>query len=252
MYEWNEIALQIAKEVEKEILPLFGKQKAGEFIGVSPSGDKTKLVDKIAENVILNYLEPLDVNIVSEEVGTVDKGSDYTVVVDPLDGSYNFIRGIPIFGFSFAVFKKDEPFYSMIYEFMTKSVYEAIPGKGAYLNGEPIKVREMKEGAVALNFYTRGRGIGILQKIKRTRVLGAIAVELVYLAKGATDGVVDIRNYVRPTDIAAGVMIAKEAGAIVTDDKGKELKFSLSAAEKTNIIAVNDERLLKMILDTIG
>ncbi|HID66187.1 MAG TPA: fructose-1,6-bisphosphatase, partial [Aquificaceae bacterium] len=70
------------------------------------------------------------------------------------------------------------------------------------------------------------------------------AMELAYLAKGALDGVLDIRNYVRPTDIAAGVLIAREAGAIVTDDTGKELKFDLSASEKLNIIAVNSEKLL--------
>jgi myo-inositol-1(or 4)-monophosphatase len=95
MYKWNEIAIQIAREIENEIMPLFGKSKAGEFIGISPSGDQTKLVDKIAENVILNYLKPLNVNIVSEERGSIEKGSEYTVIVDPLDGSCNFINGIP-------------------------------------------------------------------------------------------------------------------------------------------------------------
>ncbi|RLF89549.1 fructose-1,6-bisphosphatase [Thermococci archaeon] len=251
MYEWNEIAIQIAKEIENEIMPLFGKAKAGEFIGISPSGDQTKLVDKKAENVILNYLKPLNVNIVSEEIGSIDKESGYTVIVDPLDGSYNFINGIPVFGFSFAVFKGEEPVYAMIYEFITRDVYEGIPGEGAYLNGREIHVRPMNERLIALDLYTRGRGIEILTKIKRSRVLGAVAVELAYLAKGAIDGVVDIRNYVRPTDIAAGIVIAKEAGAIIRDGRGEELKFGLNASEKTNLIAVNDERLLNLILESI-
>lgn len=251
MYEWNEIALSIAKEVEKEILPLFGKPEGGKVIGVSPSGDKTKLVDKIAEDVVLNALKPLGVNIVSEEIGNIDAGSDYTIVVDPVDGSFNFIHGIPIFGFSFAVFKGSKPEYAMLYEFMTKSVYEGIPGEGAYLNGRPIHVRELNEKAIAISFYTRGRGVELINKVKRVRVLGAIAIELAYLAKGSLDGVLDIRNYVRPTDIAASALIAKEAGAIITDDTGKELKFDLRASEKLNIIAVNDKRLLKLILETI-
>ena len=251
MYEWNEIALSIAKEVEREIIPLFGKPEGGRVIGVSPSGDKTKLVDKIAEDIVFNSLKSLGVNIVSEETGSIDVGSDYTVVIDPLDGSFNFIHGIPIFGFSFAVFKGNKAEYAMLYEFMTENVYEGIPGKGAYLNGKPIHVRELNERVIAISFYTRGRGVELINKVKRVRVLGAIAMELAYLAKGALDGVLDIRNYVRPTDIAAGVLIAREAGAIVTDDTGKELKFDLSASEKLNIIAVNSEKLLKLVLETM-
>ena len=251
MYEWNEIALSIAKEVEREIVLLFGKPEGGKVIGISPSGDKTKLVDKIAEDIVFNSLKSLGVNIVSEETGSIDVGSDYTVVIDPLDGSFNFIHGIPIFGFSFAVFKGSKAEYAMLYEFMTENVYEGIPGKGAYLNGKPIYVRELNERAIAISFYTRGRGMGLIKRVKRIRVLGAIAMELAYLAKGALDGVLDIRNYVRPTDIAAGVLIAREAGAIVTDDTGRELKFDLSASEKLNIIAVNSEKLLKLVLETM-
>ncbi|NJE25070.1 bifunctional fructose-bisphosphatase/inositol-phosphate phosphatase [Thermococcus sp. MV5] len=251
MYEWNEIALNLAKDIEREIMPLFGTKKAGEFIGVSPSGDKTKFVDKIAEDIVLEYLKPLGVNIISEEIGSIDTGSEYSVIVDPIDGSFNFIHGIPIFGFSFAVFKKKKPVYSMLYEFMPKNVYEGIPGEGAYLNGDRIRVKTLNEKSISISFYTRGRGAKLVEKVRRTRVLGAIAIELAYLARGSLDGVIDIRNYVRPTDIAAGYIIAKEAGAIVSDDKGKEISFDLSASEKLNIIAVNDERLLKLILEEI-
>ncbi|WP_175059444.1 bifunctional fructose-bisphosphatase/inositol-phosphate phosphatase [Thermococcus sp. 2319x1] len=251
MHEWNEIALNLAKDIEREVMPLFGTKKAGEFIGFSPSGDKTKLVDKVAEDVVLEYLRPLGINVVSEEIGNIEAGSEYTIVVDPIDGSFNFIQGIPIFGFSFAVFKNEKPAYAMIYEFITKNVYEGIPGEGAYLNGERIRVRHLNENSISVSFYTRGRGAELVEKVKRTRVLGAIAVELAYLARGSLDGVIDIRNYVRPTDIAAGYVIAKEAGAIITDDSGEEIKFRLDAREKLNIIAVNDKRLLELVLEVI-
>ncbi|WP_258084000.1 bifunctional fructose-bisphosphatase/inositol-phosphate phosphatase [Thermococcus thermotolerans] len=248
---WNEVALETAREVEKEVMPLFGTSKAGEAIGENVSGDVTKYVDKVAEDVVLSRLQPLGVNVVSEEIGFIDNGSDYTVIVDPIDGSYNFAAGIPIFAFSFAVFKGEEPVYGAIYEFISKNLYEAIPGEGAFMNGKRIQVRKPERGKEALSFYTRGRCVGLISRVKRVRVLGAIAVELVYLAKGALDGVLDIRNYVRPTDIAAGVLIAREAGAIVTDENGKELELSLSATEQTNIIAVNDEYLLKLILEEL-
>ena len=119
------------------------------------------------------------------------------------------------------------------------------------MNGERIHVRKPERGKEALSFYTRGRCTGLIKRVKRVRVLGAIAVELTYLAKGALDGVLDIRSYVRLTDIAAGVLIAREAGAIVTDERGKELEVHLSATEQTNIIAVNDEYILKIILEEL-
>ncbi|EHP84644.1 bifunctional fructose-bisphosphatase/inositol-phosphate phosphatase [Methanotorris formicicus] len=248
--KWDEIALKIAKDIEKDIMPIFGKKEASKFIGYSPSGDKTKLVDKIAEDIVLEHLLPLDVNIVSEESGGINKESEYTVVVDPVDGSYNFIKGIPIFGFSFAVFKKNEPIYTMIYEFVTKNVYEGIPKRGAYLNGRKIKVKPLKLESISLSFYGN-KDANFLKNVRRFRILGAIAVELVYLAKGSLDGVVDIRKYVRPTDIAAGVVIARESGAIITDENGEELTFNLSATERLNIIAVNSKELLDIILENI-
>ena len=251
-FEWNEIAFDVAKDVEKVVMPIFGTPKAGENIGKNVSGDVTKYVDKVAENLVIERLKPLGINIVSEEIGNIDVGSDYTAVIDPIDGSYNFAAGIPIFAFSLAVFKKKAPVYGAIYEFVTGNFYEGIPGEGAFMNGRPIHVKKVEHGKEAISFYTRGRCTGLIKKVKRVRVLGAIAVELTYLAKGALDGVLDIRNYVRTTDIAAGVVIAKEAGAMVTDERGKELRLNLNATDQTNIIAVNDSRLLDMILREIG
>ncbi len=248
---WNEIARGLASDVEKVVMPLFGTPQAGRDMGTNVSGDVTKYVDKVAEDLVIERLKPLGINIVSEEVGFIDNGSDYTVVVDPIDGSYNFAAGIPIFAFSFAVFRGKRPVYGSIYEFVPKHFYEAIPGEGAFMNGKRIHVRKPERGKEALSFYTRGRCTGLIKRVKRVRVLGAIAVELTYLAKGALDGVLDIRNYVRPTDIAAGVLIAREAGAIVTDERGRELEVHLSATEQTNVIAVNDEYLLKMILEEL-
>jgi myo-inositol-1(or 4)-monophosphatase len=251
-FGWNEIAFNMAKDLEKKVMPLFGTKKAGETVGVNVSGDVTKYVDKVAEDLIIDHLHPLGVNIVSEEVGEIDNGSGYTVVIDPIDGSYNFSVGIPFFAFSFAVYKNEEPVYGAIYEFITRNFYEAIPGEGAYMNGKPIRVNIPEPGKEALSFYTRGRCTGIVRRVKRVRVLGAIAVELAYLARGALDGVFDIRNYVRPTDVAAGVMLVREAGGLVTDERGKDLVLPLSATVQTNIIAVADESLLRKILEEIN
>jgi myo-inositol-1(or 4)-monophosphatase len=249
---WKGVVYPLVKDVEKAVMPLFGKPEGRKEVGLNVSGDVTKYVDRVAEDIVIDKLRPLGINIVSEEVGFVDQGSDLTAVVDPIDGSYNFSTGIPVFALSFALFKGDEPVYAALYEFLAKNYYEAIPGKGAYMNGEKIEVHPTEPEKAAISFYTRGRGTGLIRRVKRVRVLGAIAVELAYLARGTLQAVVDVRNYVRPTDISAGVLLVREAGGIVTDERGRELRPSLSAEEKMNIVAASDEKLLKSILEEVN
>lgn len=249
---WNEVVFSLAKDVEKIVMSLFGKPEAGKTVGTNVSGDVTKYVDKISEDLVLERLKVLGINIVSEEVGLIDAGSDYTALVDPIDGSYNFVAGIPIFAFSFALFRREKPVYAALYEFVTENYYEAIPGHGAFLNGTPIKVSPAPPERAAVSFYTRGKGIGLIQRVKRIRVLGAIAVEMAYLAKGTLQGVVDIRNYVRPTDVAAGTVIVREAGGIVVDETRRDVKLTLSAEDKMNLIAASDWELLKIILEEVN
>ncbi|AAL82138.1 fructose-1,6-bisphosphatase [Pyrococcus furiosus DSM 3638] len=248
---WREVAIDIISDFETTIMPFFGNPDGGKLVKISPSGDETKLVDKLAEDLILSRITELGVNVVSEEVGVIDNESEYTVIVDPLDGSYNFIAGIPFFALSLAVFKKDKPIYAIIYEPMTERFFEGIPGEGAFLNGKRIKVRKTPDEKPSISFYSRGKGHEIVKHVKRTRTLGAIALELAYLAMGALDGVVDVRKYVRPTDIAAGTIIAKEAGALIKDSAGKDIDISFNATDRLDVIAVNSEELLKTILSLL-
>ncbi len=251
--DWSSLALEISREIEKKIMPLFGTEKAAEVVGRNESGDITEYVDMVSEQVILEKLKPLGVNVVSEEAGEIEAGGEFTVVVDPIDGSFNFTSGIPIFAFSMAVFKGEEPVYGFIREFVTGRNYEAYRGRGAFMNGSRIRVRAKEPAKAAISLYTR-RETGLIRKVKRTRVLGAIAVELAYLASGSLQAVVDVRNYVRPTDIAAGVIIAREAGAIVTNERGEELKLGdgLSASRKMNIVAASDRRMHELIIKSLS
>jgi myo-inositol-1(or 4)-monophosphatase len=214
---WNEVVFSLAKDVEKAVMPIFGKPEAGKTVGTNVSGDVTKYVDKVAEEMVLERLNVLGIN-----------------------------------AFSFALFRKEKPVYAALYEFATGNYYEAIPGNGAFLNGRPIKVQRVPASRAAISFYTRGRGVGLIGRVKRIRVLGAIAVELAYLARGTLQGVVDIRNYVRPTDVAAGVVLVREAGGVVVDDTGKEVSVHLSAEEKMNLIAASDRELLEIILEEVN
>lgn len=249
--DWNKLGLKIAKEIEKEIMPYFGKKEGGKIVGYSPSGDTTELVDKISEDIVLKHLKPLNVNIVSEEIGTIDNNSKWTIVIDPIDGSFNFTRGIPFFGFCFAVFKDNSPYYGLTYEFLTKNIYEAFVGKGAYLNGEKIKVKTYNKKEALISYYSK-KNLNLIDKVRRVRIMGAFGIEMAYVAKGTLDGVFDIRHHVRTTDIASSYIICKESGAIITNENGEELKFELNATDRYSMIVVNDKELLNMILEEIN
>jgi myo-inositol-1(or 4)-monophosphatase len=251
--KWDEIGKNIAKEIEKEILPYFGRKDKSYVVGKSPSGDETEIFDKISEDIALKYLQPLDVNIVSEELGIVDNGSEWTVVIDPVDGSFNFINGIPFFAFCFGVFKNNEPYYGLTYEFLTKSFYEAYKGKGAYLNGKKIKVKDFNQNNITISYYpSKKMDLEKLRnKVKRVRIFGAFGLEMCYVAKGALDAVFDVRPKVRAVDIASSYIICKEAGALVTDENGEELKFKLNATDRIKIIVANSKEMLDIILDLL-
>ena len=250
MIEWDKVALDIAREIEKKVVPLFEKKESKKIVGRNPSGDETKLMDKKAEEIAIRRLSELDVNIVSEEIGNINKNNKYTAVIDPVDGSFNFANGIPFFCFSIAFFENKKPIYGMVYEFLRKNVYEAYVKNGAYLNGKKIKVNKRRK-SYTISFYTLGKGLNLVNKIRRIRNLGSIALELAYLAKGSIDGIVDIRRHIRPTDIAAGFIIAEEAGAIICDEKGKKIWYQLNATDRINFIAVNSEDLLRLVISNI-
>jgi len=251
--KWDEIGRKIIKDLEKDLLPYFGKKEKSYVVGISPSGDETENFDKISEDIALKHLKPLGVNIVSEELGVVDNNSEWTVVIDPIDGSFNFINGIPFSAFCFGVFKNNKPYYGLTYELSTGNIYEAYRGKGAYLNGKKIKVKDFNQNDITISYYpSKKMDLEKLRnKVKRVRIFGAFGLEMCYVAKGALDAVFDVRPKVRAVDIASSYIICKEAGALVTDENGDELKFELNATDRIKIIVANSKEMLDIILDLL-
>jgi len=251
--KWDEIGRKIVKDIEKDILPYFGRKDKSYVVGTSPSGDETEIFDKISEDIALKHLKPLGVNIVSEELGVIDNNSEWTVVIDPIDGSFNFINGIPFSAFCFGVFKNNEPYYGMTYEFLTGNIYEAYIGKGAYLNGKSIKVKDFNPEDITISYYpNKSMDLKkLLDKIKRVRIFGAFGLEMCYVAKGSLDAVFDIRPKVRAVDISSSYIICKEAGALITDENGNSLKFELNPTDRINVIVANSKEMLNIILDII-
>jgi len=133
----NEIAHSIADKMKDE-----DKNKLRKNIGVGADGTPTKLIDKIAEDIAVEKIQEtsLPVNLLSEEAGFLDFGGIYTIILDPIDGTRNAIRGIPFYAVSVAIGKdrlKDVE-YGIVINIPTGDTFFAEKGKGSYLNNHRI------------------------------------------------------------------------------------------------------------------
>lgn len=189
-------------------------------------------VDQQSENYILAEIGKLfpDHQIISEETGGVAGNSDHSWYVDPLDGTTNFAHGLPIFSVSIAYAYREEIILGLVYNPVREELFSAEKGKGAWLNGEPIHTgsqTELEKSLLVTGFpYDRFTNPDnnlenlkhLALKVRGVRRLGSAALDLCYVAAGRMDGYWEIR--LEPWDLAAGMLIAREAGAMVTKRDG--------------------------------
>ena len=204
-------------------------------------------IDLTVEDLILQNLKRTfpKHNIFSEEAGKIDKGSKFTWIIDPLDGTKNFIRRLPIYDISIALQKDNEIIFGMVYIPETSELFYAHKDKGAFLikalherlieKEEIIKLNvsntdELKSSFLHVELPTAltDKKEARIQDTKnlintsyRIRSLGTSAIALSYLAMGAYEGYVDFSGTTKLVDIAAGSLIVKEAGGKITDSTGK-------------------------------
>lgn len=202
-------------------------------IGRGASGDKTFPIDKTAEDIIISCLEkggePL--SVISEECGLRDiHGGGKKVIIDPIDGSKNAISGIPYYCTSVAVAEGDSfGTISLAYviHLLTGDEFWAEAGKGAFFNGERISCQKDDTFyLIAYETQVPGRDLPpvapLLATARKTRCLGAIALDLAYVAYGAVSILVSPAPS-RGFDFAAGWLLVQEAGGIFTDTSGNAL-----------------------------
>ncbi|MFC4247225.1 inositol monophosphatase family protein [Natribaculum luteum] len=218
----HSLAKEAARSVGDPLRELHGRVEAEEF-----KTDKADIVteaDYLSENIITTAIEneyPAH-NIRSEEHVSVESGSTYTWLIDPLDGTGNYANGNPNYAVSIALLEEDVPVMGVVYAPETDELWTAIEGQGAYKDDNRITTTDRTEldesmlisgydpdGSFLTHFYNETRGV---------RRLGAAALHLCYLANGSTDAVWEYDTH--PWDVAAGVVIAKEAGATLTDTSG--------------------------------
>ena len=197
-----------------------------------------------AESRIINELQKsnLDYDILSEESGFLKTAnhSEYTWVVDPIDGTNNFRRGIPYFCISIALVKKDIPVASVCLDPIRGDLFRAARNAGAYAdNKNRIHVTSktnLLESVVAIHSNNEKLFASLVSANAIVRRTGSISLDLAYLASGKFDAV--IADNVRWWDIATGIVLVKEAGGVVEYEK---------SGDAYNIKATCSRRLLNAI-----
>jgi myo-inositol-1(or 4)-monophosphatase len=248
----NKVLRKIGRRLLKEI-PVIG-HKPQTVIGVGAAGDKTYLIDKKAEEIIISGLDESGeaLTIISEEIGIQDiKGGGKKVLIDPIDGSRNAISGIPFYCTSIAVadgntLRDVESAY--VVNLVNGDEFWAEKGKGAFLNGEKISVQKDDElYLIAYEAQDPSKDIPrispLLIRSRKTRCLGATALDLSYLASGA------ISIFVTPSlsrsfDFASGWLLVREAGGIFTDMKGNTIEIlEIGLKRSSSLLASGNKRL---------
>lgn len=197
-------------------------------------GDLTYPVDKTAEDIIIGHLKSLNepFSIISEEAGifNINGGTGKTAVIDPIDGSRNASAGVPFYGTSIAVATGEcikDIKYGYIINLVNGDEFWAEKGKGAFMNGERVRTQDDEEmGLISFEAQTPSTDynkiLPVIRKGRKTRCLGAVALDLAYLASGAISVFVNAAHS-RSFDYAAGYLLVKEAGGVFTDMEGRDI-----------------------------
>ena len=246
------ILRKIGERLLKEIP--FVKKGMQTAIGIGASGDKTYPIDKIAEDIIISGLDGSGeaLTIVSEEIGIKDiKGGGKKILIDPIDGSRNAVSGIPFYCTSIAVVDGNtvgdiESAY--VVNLINGDEFWAEKGTGAFLNDE--RMNTQKDDIFYLVAYEAQaphkdipRIIPLLSESRKTRCLGATALDLAYLAYGAIS-VFANPSPSRSFDFAGGWLLVKEAGGIFTDMKGNPIEsIEIGLKKSTSLLVSGNEGL---------
>ncbi len=246
---------EIAALVRESIRPLVGSPDGGQVIRMGADHTPTEKIDQVAEDCVIGYVRENDLCslLISEESGKLSlDGRKGTIFLDPVDGTYNAVAGIPFYALSLAWATGGVVQQAFVQDLTTMETFTAIRGKFARCNTKPIRVSSTSRlDACAMSVYGRKfdptRMMQLGHKIRRWRLLGASALELCYVGAGRIDGFVDLRGTLRVTDAAAGMLICTEAGGTVSDLNGEPLDFPEEVTVGRCIVATNGKLHHKVI-----
>ena len=223
------LMIKACEKASKILIRDFGEL---ENLQVSKKGPKDFVTnsDKKTEKVLINELtkNKKKYSILSEEIGFIkNDDNDYIWVIDPIDGTTNFLHGIPHFCISIGLKFKDEIISGIIFDPIKNEIFYAEKNQGAFFNNHRIRVSKRKNLDECL-FATNKNGLS--SSDLNARIFGSAALDLAYVASGRIDGY--FQNGLNLWDIAAGTLIVKEAGGIVNNydlEKTKNIKVVASS-----------------------
>lgn len=217
-------------------------------------------VDKAAEHMIVEALKKTypDHGFICEESGSSNADADYVWLIDPLDGTTNFLRGIPHYCVSIACLHQGKVIHAVVHDPIRRETFSASRGRGAYVNGRRMRVRASKglDGALlgtGIPFSDRNEQLiapyiatltELLPQTAGVRRAGAAALDLAYVAAGRFDAFWEVG--LSSWDMAAGALLVQEAGGLVGDFKGGNTFL------KTGNIVAGSPKAFKPLLQTVN
>ncbi|HUH99698.1 MAG TPA: inositol monophosphatase family protein, partial [Nitrososphaerales archaeon] len=266
MVNWESILKEAGEQVQSVADRYKGRKSGLEEMGHGAGGDMTMKVDADAEKAIMDLVKGQveDVRFVTEEAGVVGAASaSWTVIIDPIDGSGNYARRLPFYCTSIAVLDGptlNEAKFGMVRDLTSEETYYAERGAGAERDGTPMKTskaKKLKDSCVGIDMSKAPRAtverlVPLIAAVRKPAHFGANALEQAFLADAKIDAFVDIRDRMRVVDFAAGYLIAKEAGAVMSDPQGRPINTKVSLDEKFNVVASCNGTLQQRILDLLN
>ena len=251
MHYFADVAVEAATLAGKHLVENFRDHRVSVF-GTDISSVENRSMDKEvtsardheADEFIIEHLASRcpDHNLLTEETDLIDNGSDFTWIVDPLDGSSNFLNHNPFFAVSIALAYENRPITGVIFAPYLEEVVVARRDQGCTINGRPVRVS--RTAAVAETYIVGCPGgektnarfaalqYALLSQNKDFRKIGSAAIECYMAAAGRVDAFTTLS--ISPWDVAAGVLCVEEAGGRVTDFHGNPWNL-----DKTDLLASN-------------
>ena len=231
------IMIKAAEKASKSVIRDFGEVEKLQVSKKGPYDFVTK-TDKHVEKILIDELSKIKKNysFLSEEVGKIEnKDKENIWVIDPIDGTTNFLHGIPHFAICIALKSKDQITSGLIFDPIKDEMFYAEKNKGAFLNNQRLRVSK-KTSIDDCLFSSNQEGVKFSNL--DTRCSGSAALDLAYVASGRLDGF--FHNKIKLWDIAAGALMIQEAGGIVNDfDKYDVDKIDIRASSS----AINEKML---------
>ena len=232
--------IKASEKASKALIRDFGEIEKLQVSVKGPS-DFVSNADTKAEKIIIEELMKAKKNysIISEENGSViNKDNENVWIIDPIDGTSNFLHGVPHFAISIALKSNDKIISGLIYDPIKDEMFHAEKESGAFFNNQRIKVSKKRKIDACL-FATGGKNIALDNlTIRKT---GSAALDMAYVAAGRFDGF--FQKNLNIWDVAAGIVLIKEAGGIVNNidlSKKENITVKASSAE------INEKMLEKL------